>query len=167
MQEEVQRARDLIKTIRHAAMATVNKDGSPHNTPYFFMHDPGLTKLYWGSHKNSQHSKNVSRNPKIFVVLFDSYEQGKGGVYFTANDAHELSGDEFNAALQIHNQFRAKYGKDPLSMHYYTHSGQRLYAARIQKVEIYHAERNEQGLIKEETRQEIDTTTLIDGGKDA
>lgn len=53
--------RELLKIVRHAAMATVNPDGTPHNTPYFFIHDPEFTKLYWGSHIDSQHSKNIEK----------------------------------------------------------------------------------------------------------
>jgi hypothetical protein len=31
----VKQARELLAMVQHAAMATVNEDGSPHNTPYF------------------------------------------------------------------------------------------------------------------------------------
>ena len=29
-------AKELLGAVRHAAMATVNEDGSPHNTPVLF-----------------------------------------------------------------------------------------------------------------------------------
>lgn len=161
MREDIEKAKELLGKVRHAAMATVNPDGSPHNTPLFFIHSPELSKIYWGSHKDSQHSKNIIQNNRVFVVLFDSFEQGKGGVYITANNAHELGSGELTEALEIHNQFRAKYGKVPLEESYYTGSDQRMYAANIQKVEVYSAERDDAGQIKKETRIEVSAKELL------
>jgi hypothetical protein len=44
----IEQAKHLLNDVRFAAMATVNEDGTPHNTPYFFMYDETITHLYWG-----------------------------------------------------------------------------------------------------------------------
>lgn len=71
----VKRAKELLATARHATMATVNKDGSPHNTPYYFLYDETLEHLYWASHPESLHSGNVVRSQQIFVVVYDMVER--------------------------------------------------------------------------------------------
>jgi general stress protein 26 len=38
----ITRAKELLASAKHAAMATVNVDGSPHNTPFFFIYDDQL-----------------------------------------------------------------------------------------------------------------------------
>lgn len=40
--ERVKRAQELLVTAKHVAIATVNADGSPHNTPVFMAFDDGL-----------------------------------------------------------------------------------------------------------------------------
>jgi hypothetical protein len=142
-------------------MATVNEDGSPHNTPLFFMYNPEFTKLYWGSHHQSQHSQNVIRNSNAFVVIYDSINQGKGGLYITLTNADELSGAELEKALKIHNKFRRKYDKPPLDKSYYVDSDQRMYSADISKIEIYTATRNVAGHIAREIRVPINADQLV------
>lgn len=60
-QVQIDRAKELLRTVRHAAMATVNADGTPHNTPFFLILDPELKRVYFGSHPHSVHSQNVVR----------------------------------------------------------------------------------------------------------
>src|SRR5882757_1777190 len=104
LQEKIERAKELLSTVRHAAMATVNEDGSPHSTPYFFMRSEDLTHLYWGSHPDSQHSQNVARDGQIFMVLYDAIE--RGGLFIQANEAHATEGEELVEALKVHNARR-------------------------------------------------------------
>jgi general stress protein 26 len=115
--EHIERARQLLRTADNAAMATVNENGSPHNTPFLFLHDAELTHVYWGSYVHSLHSQNVIRTGQIFVVLYDSMKGG--GLYMKATDAHALEGEELNAALLIHNNFRKGHGKPALPLDYY------------------------------------------------
>ena len=161
MSEDIQKARDLLKTIRHAAMATVNNDGSPHNTPIFFMYNPEFTKIYWGSHEEALHSQNIRRTGKLFVTIFDSKLPGQGGIYITADNAHELSELSLNKALDIHNSFRKKYKKEPLTISYYQSGEQCMYSADIKKIEIYTAERDEDGRIRREKRLPVAADYLI------
>jgi hypothetical protein len=159
MQDRILRAKELLATIRHAAMATDNADGSPHNTPYFFMYDDALQHLYWGSHSGSQHSKNVAHTGQIFVALYDGNQLG--GLYIQAKNARITEGEEFIAALTAHNAARARVGKDPLPREYYDNSKQKMYAADIVAMWVNAAERNDEGLVVRDFRMPITAQDLL------
>lgn len=150
-------ARKLLKTVRHAAYATVNEDGSPHNSPLMFMYDRDLTKMYIGSYSESRHVKNLERTGQVFVTLYDSFAKGQGGVYITGVNAHECGGDELTEALRVHNGFRSKYGSQIIDIAYYQADkpSQRMYSIDVAKIEIYTALREAGGLLISESRVEV------------
>jgi general stress protein 26 len=65
----IARAKALLGTVWFATMATVNEDGSPHNTPFLFLRAKDLSRIYWGSHPNSLHSKNIVRRVKLSLCF--------------------------------------------------------------------------------------------------
>ena len=158
--ESITKARAFLKKVRNAAMATVNEDGTPHNTPFFLLYNHDFTKLMWGSHPESVHSKNLLRTGKAFVVVYDSF--GKDGFYIAAKNGHILEGDELDTALQIHNEFRAKEGKGPLEKSYYEGSNpQRMWSLDVEKVWVLVDERDENNHLKREYRKEIAPQELL------
>ncbi len=160
LDKQTARARELLSTVRYAAMATVTADGSPHNTPFFFMRDPKMEYVYWGSHPESLHSQNVIRTGKIFVVLYDAVQ--KGGLYIDADHGHILEGEELAGALAIHNELRAREGKEPLAAHYYAGiSPQRMWSARISHFWVNSAERDANGHVAKDGRREVSAQELL------
>lgn len=160
LQKRILRAKDLIVTSRYAAMATVNEDGSPHNTPFRFLHDQKLEYIYWGSHPESLHSLNVTRTGKIFVVLYDRLE--RGGLYIKGEEAHELTGEELEEALAIHNAARLEEGAQPLDINYYTEdSAQRMWRSKVTKLWVNGVERDSDGHVIKDNRIEIRAEELI------
>jgi general stress protein 26 len=157
--QKIDRARELLATINHAAMATVNTDGSPHNTPYFFMRSPDLTKLYWGSHPGSQHSQNVLRTGQIFVVLYDAME--RGGLFIRADQAHIAEGKELLEALHIHNERRVQNGKNPLLLDYYETGEQRMWVATVREFWVNMVERDPGGNVIRDIRVGVSREELI------
>lgn len=154
--------KELLKTVRHIALATVNEDGTPHNTPVFIIFNDDLSKLYWGSHSESLHSKNIQRTGKVFAVVFDSNQWGQGGLYLTISNAREVSSEELPEALRIHNEARARWGSNPLEIGYYqTDNGQRMYVGEITKIEKYGSERDTEGKMIKEGRIEISEEELL------
>ena len=75
----------LSKTFLYITIASVDSDGNPWNSPVFSAHDSEYN-FYWGSHKGSQHSKNIAENQNVFLVIYDStIPAGEGeGVYIKA-----------------------------------------------------------------------------------
>jgi hypothetical protein len=161
---EIERARVLLQTVRHASMATVNADGSPHNTPFLFLHDEKLSKIYWGSHPASQHSGNIIRTGQIFVTIYDAFE--RGGLYIRANQGRILEGRGLDEALRVHNMFRAQEKKAAIDRSYYeAASSQRMWSATVDGLWVNSSERDEQGLLIKDFRQEIRATDLFESGR--
>jgi len=160
--EQIKLAKNLLKTVRHAAFATVNEDGTPHNSPLMLIYNEDLTKLYVGSNSDSLHVKNLVRTGEAFVVLFDSFTKGQGGVYITGRNAHECQDEELREALRVHNMVRARHGSDPIDISYYQDArpAQRMYGIDIAKIEIYSVTRSNNGQILNEARVEIVAETL-------
>jgi hypothetical protein len=159
---QIELAKKLLKTVRHAAYATSDEDGTPHNSPLMLIYNEDLTKLYIGSYSESLHSKNLVRTGKTFAVVYDSFTKGQGGIYITGVNAHECAGDELAEALRVHNAFRARYGSEPINSSYYQAGkpSQRMYSIDIAKIEIYSVVRREDGLIASEARAEFDAKDL-------
>jgi hypothetical protein len=165
--EQIELAKKLLKTVRHAAYATINEDGTPHNSPLMLIYNEDLTKLYVGSYSESLHCKNFVRTGRAFAVLFDSFTKGQGGVYITGMNVHECEGDELVEALRVHNTFRAKHGSQPIDIVYYQAAkpSQRMYSIDIAKIEVYSAVRDENGLMISETRVPVETGALLEEAK--
>ncbi len=128
------------------------------------IYNDDLSKLYIGSHSDSLHSKNIARTGKAFVVLFDSFVKGQGGVYITAVNGHECQDDELTEALSVHNAVRTRYSRQAIEQSFYMapKPAQRMYSLDIEKIEVYSPERNSEGLIVQETRTPVSTTALLD-----
>ncbi|HSX05816.1 MAG TPA: pyridoxamine 5'-phosphate oxidase family protein [Candidatus Saccharimonadales bacterium] len=159
LQPRIDRAKELLNTVLHAAMATVNADGSPHNTPFFFAHDDSLQHIYWASNPETNHSQNVARTGQIFVVLYDAF--GGGGLYLRADNAHATEGDELQRAHQAFEACAARADKPiPPVPHYQGEGPERLYMATIQQLWVNANERGPDGLIIRDKRYEIDREVL-------
>jgi hypothetical protein len=160
VRQGTERARELLRTARHAAMATVNEDGTPHNTPFFLMLDDALEHVYFGSHPDSVHTKNVVRTGQMFVVVYDMIE--RGGLYMQVAGGRELAGEELESGLAVHNATRARNGKEPLPLSYYQGDNpQRMYGADLAHFWINVAMRDlATGKITKEYRHEITPTDL-------
>jgi nitroimidazol reductase NimA-like FMN-containing flavoprotein (pyridoxamine 5'-phosphate oxidase superfamily) len=81
---------EIISKVLYITIATVNEDGQPWNSPVYSGFDDELN-FYWSSDKDSNHSKNVRRDSRIFLVIYDStVPEGAGeGAYILAK-AYEL-----------------------------------------------------------------------------
>jgi hypothetical protein len=160
LENRIKRGKELMLTSRHISLATVNEDSSPHNSPVKFLYDPEIENIFWGSHPESIHSRNITRTGQVFAVLFDRKEQG--GLYFKCENAHQLSGQELEIALKIHNESRLKDGKDTLPLSYYTGDNpQRMWGARITNLWVNGAARDENGRLLKDTRMEVSAKDLL------
>lgn len=79
------RAKEIISKITYITIASIAEGGKPWNAPVFSAYDKDYN-FYWGSYRESQHSKNIRANPAIFFVIYDStVPPGTGeGVYIEA-----------------------------------------------------------------------------------
>lgn len=162
-QEQIELARKLLKTVRHAAYATVNEDGTPHNSPLMLIYNEDLTKLYIGSRSDSRHVQNLLRTGDAYIVIYDSFTKNQGGLYITGVNAHECIGDELVEALRVHNVVRTRHGSKPIDMSYYDapKPSQCMYVIEISKIELYSVVRDASGLITSEARFAVPPGVLV------
>ena len=160
LQLKTNRAKELIYTSRHIALATTNADGSTHNSPVKFLYDEKLENIYWGSNAEALHSQNILRTGQIFAVLFDRIEFG--GVYMKCEGGHILEGKELEIGLEITNISREKEGQQRINLDYYSAgSVQKLWSAKITNIWINMPVRDANGLILRDERVELDRNVLL------
>jgi hypothetical protein len=160
LKERIERAKELLRTAKHASMATVNQDGSPHNTPFMFLHDERLEHIYLASHPDSEHSKNVLRTGQAFIVIYDAFQSG--GLYMRCEDIYPLEeGAELNKALAINNQVRVGRGKDELPLSFYAGGNpQLMWSATIKQLWVNTSLRGKDGHRVQDIRTEITADML-------
>lgn len=64
-------AKQLIEKLNYMTLATAALEGQPWNSPVYYVYDGDVT-FYWISRRNTQHSQNIAKNPKAFIVIYDS-----------------------------------------------------------------------------------------------
>lgn len=96
------RAAEIIEEVVYITVATASDDGDPWNSPVFSAYDRNYT-FYWGSHTDSQHSRNIRSNGRAFLVIYDStVPAGTGeGVYIRASAAEVTEPSEVAAAHRL------------------------------------------------------------------
>ncbi len=147
--------KELLKTIRHIALATINEDWSPHNTPLFYAIDFDREKIYFASRRTSLHSKNVERTGQGFAVVYDSNEF-KGGIYLKLVDMGLVSEENLEHALGVFNKKCEECDNDALAPDFHLiEDGYRLYEGSINQVEVYSNKEDENGHIKNEQRKQV------------
>lgn len=160
LRERIDRAKELLRTARHGAMATVNADGSPHNTPVFMILDEKLENIYWGSAPEALHSQNIERTGQLFLAV---YEANKGGgLFMRAAQGHLLEKEELRTGLQVYNKRRANEGKNPLEISYYTgKSPQRMYGAYLEEFWVNVSERDDSKRVIRDYRHPVKRSQLL------
>ena len=90
--------KEILEKIHYINIATVCEDGLPWNTPVSATHDNQLN-FYWGSSPDNIHSKNIRRNGRVFVTIYDStVPEGTGEGLYMQGHAEDL-GPEAGTAV--------------------------------------------------------------------
>ena len=100
----------VLRDIHYVTIATVGPGNIPWNSPVVGYFDDDLN-VYWSSDTRSQHSKNIARQPSIFVVVYDTtLPLGEGkGLYLQMKARKLLRPTEVEAAKQI---YLDRFGED-------------------------------------------------------
>lgn len=156
----LERAQSLVRSVANAAMATVNADGSPHNTPLFIAFSPNLHTLYWSSNPTALHSQNLTLDPRAYFVLFEP--NAGGGLYIPVSEVHVATGDDLAVGLTAYNAARLTNGKQQplLTPAFSPPNVQRLYQATVESFSVNLSERDQQGKIIRDYRQAISAEQL-------
>jgi nitroimidazol reductase NimA-like FMN-containing flavoprotein (pyridoxamine 5'-phosphate oxidase superfamily) len=89
-----EKAKQILTSIKYVAIATVDANNQPWNTPVAAFHFDDDYTLYWASWQDNQHSKNIRNNKQVFISVFDSTppDEPTSGVYIQA-EAQELTNE--------------------------------------------------------------------------
>lgn len=160
--EDFSSIKDLAQNSRYIVLATVNEDGTPHNSPLFYIPSEKLDKIFMGTHPQSLHARNITRSGEAFGVIFGRVPDGGRGIYLKINNFREVSDDELPNALHTHNNARSKIGKEPIQIEYYKKtSPQRMYVGDIVEISVNDAVRDDQGRLIQDVRKLIDASQLL------
>jgi uncharacterized protein YhbP (UPF0306 family) len=69
----------ILSSSEFCNIATVCQDGSPWNTPVFFVADKEQN-LYWWSSLQAVHSKNILRDRRVYITVLDPKATQKDGL---------------------------------------------------------------------------------------
>lgn len=153
---DIEKLKEILNQVNYVSMATVNEDGSPHNSPLVFMFDKNLEYIYWGSHPDSQHSKNILRTGEAFFAAFDGVNKGNGA-YIETDSSEIVPESDLDIAVAVHNHFRNRMGKDSLDKSYYAEEKpQKMWRAKVKRVWINDFERGADGRLVRDYKIEID-----------
>lgn len=75
-----EKAYAILASNLYASIATVTPDNKSWNSPVFICYDNDFN-FYWASAVLSQHSRNLQKNPSVFIVMYDTgvpWGQGQG-----------------------------------------------------------------------------------------
>lgn len=147
----IERAKELLRTVRHAALATVNEDGSPHNSPVFAGFNDHV-QMFWSSHPDTLHSQNIARTGQAYIVVFDSLDKG-GGLYINAQ-VSKVADKDLPAALRDYNRARLRHLREEVPLEA-VQGEQRLYCATPVQLWVNMAQRNDAGQIIKDNRYRI------------
>lgn len=98
-QELIELAKKTLEECYYFNLATITKYGLPWNSPLYFTYDDKYN-MYWGSAKDSIHSKNTVLNPNVFITVYKPVIDGVG-LYFEAQAQELESEQEISEVLKI------------------------------------------------------------------
>jgi hypothetical protein len=118
--------RTIIDQVPFLTLASVDSAGQPWSTPLAYSYDP-RGYIYWRSGQDSQHSRNVRANQRVFITIFQTVEQPGLYLLATAEEISDMSEVEHALALDRH----PKFAEAPSA--YQGDHPRRYYRARILK----------------------------------
>jgi pyridoxamine 5'-phosphate oxidase-like protein len=100
--ELIAHARQLLDANAYLTLGTVDADGRPWVSPVYMVAE-GLRRFFWVSSIDARHSLNVAQRPSVSLVVFDSSVPAyHGRALYAVGEAHEVSGDELDHALEVY-----------------------------------------------------------------
>ncbi len=102
--DRVTRAKEIVSKIVYVTIATSSKEAEPRSTPVHAAFDD-LYNIFWTSFSDTQHSKNIRENPRVYISIYDEGISQGDGIYVKAK-AVELSDP-----LEIENAVALVYGR--------------------------------------------------------
>ena len=112
----------VLKENTYMTLATAGTDGTPWGTPVHFAYDSEY--MYWLSSPEATHSKNLTKNDKLFVTIFDAGqsvgELAQRRCVYIQTRGELLEGDDELAAREVYaDKFGDEDGRKASEWNYY------------------------------------------------
>ena len=96
-------AHELVAANVYLTLATADAAGVPWASPVWFA-ARGLDEFVWASKPGARHSLNITANPRVSLVIFDSTKaEGEGSALYVSATAALVDEDDFADALAVYN----------------------------------------------------------------
>lgn len=155
----IARAKEVLREIHHIPVATVNPDGSPLASPVFLAFDVTLHG-FWSSSPLSLHSQNIARDPRVFLVIFDS-KDGHSGLFLSGTARELNTTEEVTRGLAVIRELKQRLYGDMGEASMYSDGGaQRIYEFTPEHTWVNHSEK-QHGVIVRDRRYEIAIAELV------
>lgn len=156
------RARLVLQEIHHIPIATVNDDGSPLASPVLLAFDDQLHG-FWASSPESMHSRNIVRDPRIFLSVFDS-RGGHSGLFLAGIAIELASVQKIVRGRNLLDALKKSIGAGGVAATagYMGVAPQRIYEFTPEHIWVNHSERQD-GIIIRDRRYEIPISELLAG----
>ena len=126
MPEYITKAKEILAQIPYLTIASVGKDGEPHNSPVFSVYDQNYN-FFWNSQKEAKHSENIRNHSKIFCVVYNSsVGEGDGKGVYMKGQAFEIN-DKVEATYALKIFYEKKNKTPPNAEDYLDESPRRYY----------------------------------------
>jgi hypothetical protein len=127
-------AYSLLDSNAYLTLGTVDALGRPWVTPVFFAAD-GFDAFYWVSDRQSRHSRNLSGQPHMSIVVFDSTVAPYHGraLYATAS-ATAVDQDGLERALAVYPGPARRGGRRMVPADVTGESSYRMYVGRPSRI---------------------------------
>lgn len=84
------KAKEILSKIRYVTIASASNEAEPWGTPVLAVFDDQYN-CFWTSLNNTQHSKNIQENARVYLTCFDSTVlPGEGGGVYVQARAEEM-----------------------------------------------------------------------------
>jgi nitroimidazol reductase NimA-like FMN-containing flavoprotein (pyridoxamine 5'-phosphate oxidase superfamily) len=126
-------ARRIVDENLYMTIGTADEDGAPWVSPVYYA-PAGYSELFWVSHPEARHSRNIEVRPQVAIVIFDSrIPIGTGqAVYISAQAALVEDDAEVEAGIGVFSSRSQEHGAQPWTPENVAPSaGIRLYRARV------------------------------------
>ena len=100
--DRIAKAKEILANIRYVTIASASSEAEPWSTPVLAVFDDQYS-CYWTSLNNTQHSKNIQENGRVYLTCFDStvLPGEGGGVYMQALAEEMTDPTEINRAAEL------------------------------------------------------------------
>ena len=130
-------ARDVLDAVRYVVLGTIDEDGRTRTSPVYFT-PHRYEDLYWVSHRETHHSRNLHRDARLGAVVFDSSRPpGETTAVYVTGAAREIPDGELEWHLPVAFDPETRGGRRFRPEEVTGRADLRLWVLRVERWEVH------------------------------